>query len=258
VALVSLFWKRPHITKWFWRGALRLQQLCAARGAEMFFVAVCSPGDRHEQQNAALAHSSGARVALADNDLLPHKHNVALALAKTLDTDYVLFVNSDNFLSDTLMTNYLRLMREGIPYCGLRDLWFYDPPLRQSVYWPGYSQGHTSYGRPCGCARLISRATLTTCGWQLWPDSAHASRALDAMADATLSAHGIEHVAFSMSEVGDAVDIKSDTSISSFQNIALAPGSTFVRPGPDILEEIPEWRGIAQEWREKVGGSQGA
>ena len=193
----------------------------------------------------------------APNDPLNRKWNAALSVARAWDPDAVLIVGSDDLLSDGLLLACAEKVRAGVPYFGLRDLYFFDAATLRLGYWPGYGTKRQPLrtGEPVGCARCHSLDVMERVGWQLWPSDPAQNTVLDLMSLRYLLSHGVQPSVFSLAELGGkAVDIKVGQSITGFKRIPyqrIERGAAALAYLADLVDEAglqqlqTQWRAAA-------------
>lgn len=223
VAVITAVWRRYMLTALYWRWAAHLTRWWAAHQVDL--IAAVSD-DEHEQ----LAVKAGAVAVRVPNHPLGAKFNAALTAARDRGADAVLVMGSDDFLCERVAGALLAAALAGAPYVGLEDLYFLDGRTGYLRYWRGYRPPRR--GEPAGCGRLLSRALLDQCDWQLWAPGIH--KGMDHSAMRTAAAIARPTLLNVRALGGCAVDVKTTENIDKFE-----PGHGPQVATDEILERLP-------------------
>lgn len=257
IVAVMPLWQRHALTALVLRQWHR--QIHRLRGVvDLHLVCVGSEGAR--SSGLVSGYTDVMSYLEADNTPLNQKWQRGVDVARTLAPDAVMLVNSDDVVSDSLVLGLQERLRDGIPFVGLRDLYFFDAPTLRLGYWPGYGpEGGLPHraGEPIGCARCVQRAALETTGWRLWDELPARNNALDGTSTAFLARHGITPTTYRLDELGHgakAVDIKTDVGITDFGRIPctrMVQGAEALAYFADLVDEAAlqelgtRWRAVA-------------
>jgi hypothetical protein len=106
------------------------------------------------------------------NKPVSNKWNGGMAKIREYEPDYVMMLDSDDFLSDSLFEEYVRLVNTGAyNMIGVVDSYFVSFHLKRAhfdkcFYWPGYGKRDVIMG----CSKVVSREILDAVDWAPWPD----------------------------------------------------------------------------------------
>lgn len=107
-----------------------------------------------------------------ENKPVSNKWNGGMAKMREYEPDYVMTLDSDDFLSDSLFEEYIRLISTGnFNMVGVADSYFVSFHLKRAhfdkcFYWQGYGRGDVIMG----CSKVVSRDILDAVDWVPWPE----------------------------------------------------------------------------------------
>ena len=103
------------------------------------------------------------------NRPLGAKANYAAECAKSYDPDYLIFLDADDMISNSLMIEYLKKMNEGYDVIGVRDTYFYSLNPKRVKYGVFGHWGYDYRGikdKNLGVAKCLSRSMLEKIDWK--------------------------------------------------------------------------------------------
>ena len=240
LAFLTAAWRRRALTDLTLRRFARMRE---RSGHLADIELVCAGSERGESRTAAERH--GWHYVEYPNSPLGRKWNAALASAKALDPDAVVIVGTDDWITDTLVPEYVRSLEAGAPFIGFVDLYVMRSRDLKAIRWKGYRHvSHTTHraAEPVGCGRCLDRRTLESVGWTLW--ESRLERGLDGAAfNALLERHPglLERARIgTMAELGlKAVDIKSGRNLSRWDSYFRTPSAAVEVSVDEVLGGFP-------------------
>lgn len=106
------------------------------------------------------------------NKPVSNKMNAGMRLLREHDPDYVITLDSDDFMSDSLFAAYLDAMSVGEhSFVGVTDSYFVSFHLKRAhfdkcFHWDGYKNGTIIMG----CSKAMRRDVLDSVEWEPWPE----------------------------------------------------------------------------------------
>ena len=190
------FWKRPEIVREYVRSIERLpeHELLAIVSSEdpcYFDIKEMLPG--------------GTWIAVSENDPLGSKKNSGMKIARNLEWDYLMELNSDSILNPAIFDLYRPYMEKEIPFFGLKDLYVTDYATKESLFIKDYNSGMTY-----GAGRMMHRSIVED---KMWTDELQCG--MDDNCRGKLEKRGIKDVPVP-SDVPMLVDLKTNTTLSHF------------------------------------------
>jgi hypothetical protein len=165
---------------------------------------------------------------------LGQKNNAACKFAARFESDYLMYVGDDNFMSQTTWDYYNQFQGD---FLGLSDLYFYDGD--KMYYFMGYtrprnaSKGIDRTGEPLGPFKLIKTDLLKQVGFEPWDNTT--TRATDWSFWQTIKRIVPSPTVVRMSETGGvALDYKTEVGLTKLSTI---PNTYLVEAKP-ILEQM--------------------
>lgn len=155
ILIHTLVWKRHELFEVFKLQVKRLQEL-----ADVQVIVTGSEGKASWDLCKDYNYLDVANVPIG------FKAQLGIRYAKYLDFDYMLFLGSDDFISDKTFLQYLEWAEEGIEEIAPMDLYLYEAETRSLVYAEGYVDHRR--GEPMAVGRMISRGLLDRLDWQIW------------------------------------------------------------------------------------------
>lgn len=122
ISLITTFWKRPALTRVF----ARYYSQFAVGGYELVLHAAISPEDPDFEHLLASAEQNGFTVHLLPNIPLCDKHNRLLEATSGDQSDAVLTLGSDDFITHTFLKSAWQNLVPG-RYVTPASVWFLDP-----------------------------------------------------------------------------------------------------------------------------------
>lgn len=199
IGILTCRWQRKEVFELFAKG---LRRLCDTFGATALVVG----NDK--------SSCEGFYYLDYPNDPLGTKHNAGMKAFKKLNPDYVMFMGSDDFITNDTMRYILDRCDEGFDVIGMRDCYFYDSPTDRLGYWGGFEVAHRK-GESMGMCRTLSRRVLDLLHWEPWYGPANAG--LDWLMSVKLKKIKHTQHVFSLREEDlFAVDYKTEVNICHF------------------------------------------
>ncbi len=234
LGILSCAWQRPELFNLFLKGLKRLH----CPGVKITPVIVVS-----EDKAMRLCQENGIRYINFANYPLGRKYNVGLGALK--DMDYVMSINSDDFLCDKTLSVYKEYMDKKIDFIGIVDIYFYDKRTGRLGYFPGYEEMAKTdrrykgrIGESLGACRVLSKSLLGKVNYRLWIDKV--DRGLDWSMMQRLWGINYTKKIFSIKEKDlMIVDVKTNVNINTFDAYRT------VKCDPQLLlDKIPEAKWI--------------
>lgn len=202
---------------------------------------LCAVGSEGEASRD-LAERNGFHYMEMPNDPLGAKRNAGLASMERHDLDAVVFIDSDDFIDESLFLSHAAALHEGYALLGLQDWHMLDLESLRACYWGGYGMRGGRHGEPLGLGRCIHRDLLDRVGWKLWDDALNSGldnsmvHRLAPLLNAEPDRYRLG--VFNAQEHGIcAVDVKSSENIWSFDHMAQArEGVRYVAPARLLAE----------------------
>lgn len=157
------------------------------------------------------------------------KANECCVAAKGMGKYYFL-TGSDDLITQSLWDRYNRFEGE---HLGLKDLYFYNLPTGELLFWSGYPIGR-KYDLPSGACNMVSADVMEQMGYRPYLDTGKYPREHDVKA--SMDRLGIKTHLETMAEMGGiAVDLKNEMSITKWQ-----PGNPWPQCRPVSTDEITD------------------
>lgn len=234
IAVITCMHGRPQITEVFLRGLAYTRSSVSHWADLRTFAAITAPIRPEDQRNADLCREYGVTALETDNFPVGHKWNQAIELAKDYPFDYALIMGSDDLIAPELLTAYQAPMLEGVPFIGVKDLFFVNSADGRAVYFSYPHQGPDK-DRTVGAGRVISRAAIEKANWILWPPTKNNS--LDMFCDARMDMLEIERT-YLPTHRAMLIDLKSPANMWDFERFTKLDGSITVELS-DALWWVP-------------------
>ena len=122
------------------------------------------------------------------NRPLGEKANYTADLCKDYDPDYVIFLDADDIISNSLFNAYIDAMKEGYDVIGCRDTYFYSLNPKRIKYGVFGHWGYEYRGienKNLGIAKCLSRSMLEKIEWK--PFNSRVNSGLDGTMRARVS-----------------------------------------------------------------------
>ena len=132
-------------------------------------VVVCSSEAPHEE----FVRKMGFDYYEHPNRPLGTKANYTARLTKNYDPDYVIFLDGDDIISNTLMIEYIRCMEKGYDVIGVKDIYFYSLNPKRIKYGVFGHWGYEYRGpsdKNLGLAKCLSKSMLEKIDWKPFND----------------------------------------------------------------------------------------
>lgn len=131
------------------------------------------------------------------------KKNAGIEVAKLLDWDYMMELNSDSIVNPRIFELYESYMQKKTPFFGLNNLFAVDYYTTECIFIPSYNEDMTF-----GSGRMLHRSALLD---KLWVDELN--EGMDSNMRSRLLKSGVEETVVNNGEIPMIVDVKTDTSI---------------------------------------------
>lgn len=148
---------------------LKIFNNCIERIKENYDIEVVAVGS--EPGDRVICESLGYYYVEAPNNPLGGKLNFGLKACRSIPSDAVLMLGSDDILSSNLMLYYIQQLNKGFDFIGFLDCYFMNLESGDMIYWKGY-RGQRS-GEPIGAWRCLSRNLLDKLNWEAWDNQHH-------------------------------------------------------------------------------------
>lgn len=148
---------------------LKIFNSCIERLKEEYDIEVVAVGS--EPGDRVICESLGYYYVEAPNNPLGGKLNFGLKACRSIPSDAVLMLGSDDILSSNLMLYYIQQLNKGFDFIGFLDCYFMNLESGDMIYWKGY-RGQRS-GEPIGAWRCLSRNLLDKLNWEAWDNQHH-------------------------------------------------------------------------------------
>jgi hypothetical protein len=206
ISIVSAIWERPELTEIFLKSLQRYEKDYGIQSAVAGSEGV---------QSREMCLDYGIAYVESPNEPLSDKFNAAAQLANVcFSPDAFLVLGSDDFVDDTLIKRYLKVLEKGVDIVGIKDCYFYHTGSREAAYWCGYTNFRK--GETVGMARMLSKKVFNELDGQLWPSKMNSG--LDyTMMTKIKSYEGFTWRSFSIKGMM-AVDIKGQGNITRLIN----------------------------------------
>lgn len=206
IAIVCAVYKRPELTAIFLNYYAQLK-----KKYNVVLIAVGSEGDISRN----ICESNQWHYVEYPNNPLSFKVNRAFMEAKRFDVDAVIWIGTDDFMSEGLIQYYFENFSAETPaVMGLSDLYFYSVFHDKTIHFKYHED--KGYEKSMGTARFCSRSVLEKVNYIMVPHTE--TRGIDFHAMENLKKHGVWEETFTMSQAGGiCVDIKTDEVMTSYQ-----------------------------------------
>ena len=202
-------------------------------------VVVCSSEAPHEE----FVKKCGFDYYEHANRPLGTKANYTARLTKNYDPDYVIFLDADDIISNTLMIEYMKCMEEGYDFIGVKDIYFYSLNPKRIKYGVFGHWGYEYRGpsnKNLGMAKCLSRSMLDKIDWKPFNDRVNSG--LDGTMRARISPHKPKIAGIKVRENNlFCVDVKTQgnlNGIGNFELLELDPDMMYNHLPHDEVEAI--------------------
>lgn len=157
------------------------------------------------------------------NKPLGAKANFTSVCASLHDPDYVIFLDSDDIISNRVMEEYIHYMKKGVGVLGVKDLYFYGLHPRRGRYGIfGYWHGYGPRNRATGIAKCVSREIMEKPKVDWMPFNRRVNSGLDGTMRAKTGRYKPWKEVISLKDInGMAIDIKTGGNINGFCNFPI-------------------------------------
>lgn len=159
---------RGDVYKFFLR---RMRRVCDTHQLEMVVVGDEGAPCQHMTEEGGFIYLNGPRKPVSD------KWNIGMNHVKGMKPDYVMTLDSDDFLCDPLFSAYMNILKLGdYTQVGVGDSYFCSFHLKRAhfdkcFYWPGYKGGSVIMG----CSRVVRSDVMDAVDWTPYPERKNAS-----------------------------------------------------------------------------------
>lgn len=177
--ILTCVWQRHDLTNKFYHYYAELKKRLSSR-VEIDLISVGSEG----RLSKNMCEERGFRYIEHWNTPLTAKWQAGINEIRNDEFDGLIILGSDDFISDSVIFDYLSILKKGVHFYGYRDLHLYNTATRELGYWRGYGSepGKKSQplrvGETIGLGRLLSHALLDFLKFDLWKSS-EANKGLD-------------------------------------------------------------------------------
>lgn len=207
ICIATMIWKRPEVFRIWATGVQRL--IDTFKEVNFTVVVAGSEGDVSRK----LVEEFDFHYLETPNKPLGRKANLRIQECRKFHPDYVLFLGSDDLMSNKTFEFIYDKAKKGYDEIASMDLYIYDSITDTMVYTPGYLNHRK--GECMAVGRMIRRSVLEASGWHLWDNDIN--KFLDGSAKKRLNNLVKERYYYYLKENGlFIVDIKSGNNISTF------------------------------------------
>ena len=161
IAMIQGLWKRHELERQML--AYRQRQARRLRGqVELQTFCAGSEGTLSE----SIAKDHGAHYIEVPNQPVSQKHQAALESARDWQPDAVIFMGSDNAVSDATLLHYCDMIGDGAMLGGFLTFWYLKD--NKLFSWEGYPLDTHRPDPSVGAGRFHSKALLDRMDWQMW------------------------------------------------------------------------------------------
>ena len=203
VQILTTVWQRPEITLRHINWMRRFKEECAELGVDVEILYVVDLEDPHCAVFCNTINVQGHTYLAQHRVILSEKLRSGLSLLSGAEFDYLMHLDSDEFISIQLMERWIEEMRHGNVWFGSRSCYFYDIQKNEAYEFKGYVNHPCKNGGMC-----IHRSLLEACGWDLWPGQA--AIGLNGMEHDTLGRTGAQVTVFDVQEIMGVVEVKHE------------------------------------------------
>lgn len=201
ILIYTPFYKRPEIVKLYLRSLERLSE-----EINYDLLAIASPEDPHYWDIVEMLPDN-TYIVTHKNKPLGAKKNAGIEIAKMLEWDYLMELNSDSIVNPEIFNLYKPYMSQKTPFFGLSNLFCTNYYTKCSLHIPNYNDNMTF-----GSGRMLHRDALVLD--KLWVDELNDG--MDTIMMKRLRAAGVKETVIDNGEIPMIVDVKTNTSIWHF------------------------------------------
>jgi len=177
---------------------------------DLELVCIGSDGKKGKE----IAEKNGFDYYEYTNEPVSQKHNYGAKICKRYNPDAVIYVGSDDIMTIDFFYYYIDLIKNGIDFCGIKDVYFLTKDLLG--YWNGYKPNNIRYNEPIGPGKVYSKSLMEKLNWKPWGDK-KINRGLDNLVTEKLNTiKDYKKKIISCNNVGGFfIDIKTKVNISN-------------------------------------------
>jgi len=215
ILVLTPLWKRPEIFRLYLESLSRL--FMSYPDMEAAFI--LSPDDPRFIELGEELLTTDHYPIIERNTPFGKKKNTGFRVAKGLEWDYLLELNSDSIVNCRLLELYRPYMDKGVPFFGLNNLYAIEYHTRKCIFIPEYNsdrhRGIPNYEvMSFGAGQMLSREAADKMD-KLWTDELN--EGMDTNKIKHLRRAGIPEVVVDCGETPMIVDIKTNTTITHFK-----------------------------------------
>ena len=236
ICFLSAIWERPELTEVF----LQYLKILEDKIPDIEIECVIVGSEGEVTQN--LVEGFGFFYVEAENYPLSKKWNKGLKFTEKIDSDAVIIIGSDDFLSIGTIIQLCDAIRAGSLMVGLMDMHIFNTKNNNLYHWKGYKNKQPNrQWETIGMARCISRKLLQKVNYSLW-DEEDINRGLDGLMTRKIAKIGlltipygeevwmnIDNEAYACGHVGlhtndfsgFAVDVKTNENITNLERYSV-------------------------------------
>lgn len=225
IAITCISWGRDAL---FEKWCQHVQRLNENSKHNIIGVVACS-----EESHKKICDKYGIACTVVPNEMR-NKANNSIWLAMSYDVDKLLFLGSDDFISDGLLDYYANSKAQIVE---LMDLHFYDEKSKKAIYWGGY-KNHRK-GEPLAVGRCMNKEVLERFKGRLW--SVPAKHSFDQDIWFRVKSPGFKTEQVFLKDINEiCVDVKTKENITSLKTIKKHLKNVDNFDAKIIAEKIPE------------------
>lgn len=220
ILIMTPFWKRPEIVAEYAKSIMRLKQY-----ADITLLAILSTEDPYILYLPSMIPQ--AKRCWVSNSPFGAKKNAGAKLARELEWDYLLELNSDSIVNPAIFELYKPYMDKGVEFFGLKDLYVVDWATKETLFIKDYVTGMTY-----GAGRMISREAFLKLD-KPWTDELN--EGMDTNMKSRYEKVGVFETPVE-SESPMLVELKTNTTLSHFRMLkGLNPEKKPNRPTVSVI-----------------------
>lgn len=212
IVLTTMMYRRYDVFEWWAKNFTHLKEKLID---DVDLIAVCVGSDGKKGRDICAKY--GIEYMDHRNYPLGLKANYRLEFTRQFDADYIIFLGSDDLISESDIRHKLSLIEQGYDWISPMDIYYLDFNSMLERYSNGYT-GTRRQGEPMAVGRCLSREVLDKLNWNLF--NKNKNRGLDGSAHVKLSRIETNKAFYSHLDHGTCImDVKSNFNINNFSKI---------------------------------------
>lgn len=161
ILIFTPFWKRPEIVKEYVKSINRLTSI-PDHTFELLAVVSPEDPDLHDIRDHLSTVTVNTHLCYTKNSPLGLKKTIGAEMAKYMDWDYLLELNSDSMVNPEIFAFYKGCMDMGCKFWGLNNLWAVDFKTKETIFIEDYNCGHSF-----GSGQMLHRSVFSPYMWDV-------------------------------------------------------------------------------------------